>query len=616
MKKVLTKIQLPEFPIEYEGLVFPKPCGTVAGVVSTLPETVLRLARTGAFGFITTKSTGPKRPGNQEPIIGVPSPGSLQNAVGLSNAGVDEYSEEMKPVFAELAQLEFPPVIDISIFEDYTTVERWVYTAKKMVDAATSSGFKRIIIEPNFSCPHSKGYGTDVKASCAAGVIDDFEIRTKIVEEVKNAVKVPVFPKFGPWDTQVVKDLTVGLDNCGASGFVASNTDLIYWPDPYDGYPIITNGMGGSSGNMLLGKSILTCKTIAENTKKPLIAMGGIHSIWEVAQYKRVCGDKIIGYGIGTGTAGMNTPVLTEFFNRMDFDYKNKTDTASKLLDTRKLMDYEPFVITKTESHGEKTKTFCLEPLRKGLILGANVGQFYFVGTYRNTQEKGWVFEEKPFSVAGTDPLKFVIKDRGLLTHELLKLKEEDRVKIKGIKNKKRFEAYGNGLPEPVSYLIAGGTGVAPINFAAEWIHPKSTIFYGAETEKELVLLDELKKNSKELVIATMDGSYKDGYTGTVVDVLKQYKIPKYANVFVCGPELMMKEAIEVLHKKGLNLDNIYCSIERQCECGIGICGKCGFDGDRICVDGPIYTARQLIEEHQSFGNWKRNKQGSKETFK
>ncbi|MCL1599830.1 MAG: Ni/Fe hydrogenase subunit gamma, partial [Actinomycetia bacterium] len=35
--------------------------------------------------------------------------------------------------------------------------------------------------------------------------------------------------------------------------------------------------------------------------------------------------------------------------------------------------------------------------------------------------------------------------------------------------------------------------------------------------------------------------------------------------------------------------DNIYLSLERNMECGIGLCGHCQFGSDFVCTDGPVF---------------------------
>ena len=98
------------------------------------------------------------------------------------------------------------------------------------------------------------------------------------------------------------------------------------------------------------------------------------------------------------------------------------------------------------------TKTFMLDKK-----LDAKPGQFVML----------WLpgIGEKPISISFNNPLELTVKKFGPFTTELFKLKSGDSVWARG--------PYGNSFLDFVDdnskkYLIAGGTGAAPLKFLVE----------------------------------------------------------------------------------------------------------------------------------------------------
>jgi dihydroorotate dehydrogenase electron transfer subunit len=36
-------------------------------------------------------------------------------------------------------------------------------------------------------------------------------------------------------------------------------------------------------------------------------------------------------------------------------------------------------------------------------------------------------------------------------------------------------------------------------------------------------------------------------------------------------------------------------SIERYMKCGVGVCGSCAIDGKLCCVDGPVFSGKEVL---------------------
>ena len=61
----------------------------------------------------------------------------------------------------------------------------------------------------------------------------------------------------------------------------------------------------------------------------------------------------------------------------------------------------------------------------------------------------------------------------------------------------------------------------------------------------------------------------------------------------LCGPELMMRFSGGA-RLAGLRPDRLWVSMERNMQCGIGLCGHCQFGPTLVCRDGPVFRRGQL----------------------
>jgi dihydroorotate dehydrogenase electron transfer subunit len=51
-------------------------------------------------------------------------------------------------------------------------------------------------------------------------------------------------------------------------------------------------------------------------------------------------------------------------------------------------------------------------------------------------------------------------------------------------------------------------------------------------------------------------------------------------------------------------------SLERFMKCGIGVCDSCSMSGKRVCMDGPVFTDRQ-VNDLKEFGKLHRDRSGT-----
>ena len=141
--------------------------------------------------------------------------------------------------------------------------------------------------------------------------------------------------------------------------------------------------------------------------------------------------------------------------------------------------------------------------------------------------------------------------------------------------------------------------GIAPLLFLAEQLHRD-----GRETENDHVLLgactkDELTPLDDDFAalgctvqLATDDGSA--GYKGFIPDLL-DFILPEMAQVYTCGPHLMMKNVVRRCRQAEVNCQ---VSLETHMACGIGACRGCAVNGKRgmvhVCQHGPVFKAEHL----------------------
>ena len=213
---------------------------------------------------------------------------------------------------------------------------------------------------------------------------------------------------------------------------------------------------------------------------------------------------------------------------------------------------------------------------------------------------------EKPISISFSNPMELTVKKFGPFTTELFKLKPGSNVWARG--------PYGNSFLDFVDdnskkYIIAGGTGAAPLKFLVESLKhggEKPTVFLGVRNRESLLFEDHFRKFA-ELLIATSDGSY--GNKGLTTDLFdRTVDLKENSQFFICGPEKMMIIAAQRAAKY-TSPKNIILSMERYMKCGCGVCGGCEINGLRVCVDGPIFSYNSLLA-CSDFGRKKRNKNG------
>ena len=84
---------------------------------------------------------------------------------------------------------------------------------------------------------------------------------------------------------------------------------------------------------------------------------------------------------------------------------------------------------------------------------------------------------------------------------------------------------------------------------------------------------------------------------GLIPNVLRELKpSPDNTVAVLVGPPIMIKFTLQALDELGFSHENVFTSLEKRMKCGIGICGRCGIGGKYVCLDGPVFSQKQLDE--------------------
>ncbi len=192
----------------------------------------------------------------------------------------------------------------------------------------------------------------------------------------------------------------------------------------------------------------------------------------------------------------------------------------------------------------------------------------------------------------------------------------------------------GNGfvVPDRIRQVlvIGGGIGVAPLFpliQALKHYQIEQTVLLGARSADFIIGSGQLASLGVHVELATEDGSM--GAKGLVTDLAeKLINLVQPDYFFACGPNPMLKELLKLTRRFGIDGQ---VSLEEQMGCGVGAClacvcktvvgrqspvvsekekaaaggkrkaigetkdGEAGFEYKKVCTDGPVFTAGEVI---------------------
>ena len=205
--------------------------------------------------------------------------------------------------------------------------------------------------------------------------------------------------------------------------------------------------------------------------------------------------------------------------------------------------------------------------------------------------------ERMPLTIAEADPVKgtitLVVQKVGLSSTRLCELNEGDYITdvVGPLGKATHIENFGTVV------CAGGGVGVAPMLPIVQALKAagNKVITVLAGRSKDLIILEnEMRASSDEVIIMTDDGSYgkKGLVTEGIEEVIKREKVDK---CFAIGPAIMMKFVCLLTKKYDIPTD---VSLNTIMVDGTGMCGACritvGGKTKFVCVDGPEFDGHQV----------------------
>lgn len=203
-----------------------------------------------------------------------------------------------------------------------------------------------------------------------------------------------------------------------------------------------------------------------------------------------------------------------------------------------------------------------------------------------------------------TGELFFLYQVKGKGTALLSQMRPGDYVDLMGPLGNGFSLKKGNGL----YVLVGGGIGIAPLLSVAQDIKKQGfeiVTLLGAQSRSHVYVEDDFRLYSDQIFIWTVDGS--SGLKGLVTHMLPEViRTCNINQILTCGPHGMLKEVA-----RQAVAANIPCqvSLEEKMGCGVGACLSCAcaikvpedsaFTYKKVCVDGPVFEAEEVIWDEE-----------------
>jgi NAD(P)H-flavin reductase len=194
---------------------------------------------------------------------------------------------------------------------------------------------------------------------------------------------------------------------------------------------------------------------------------------------------------------------------------------------------------------------------------------------------------------------EYTIRRAGAITTALTRLRPGDQLWVRG----------PFGVPWDLDLdgrnvvIAAGGLGLAPLRSAVYEILRHRDRFgevvavIGGRSPELLLFADEYAawRSGGIRIAATIDRA-ADGWGGRVGFVPEIVRTvteeldldPGATSALVCGPDVMMQLVAETLVERGVPAEQVQLTLERNMQCGNGLCGHCQLGSIIVCRDGPV----------------------------
>lgn len=202
----------------------------------------------------------------------------------------------------------------------------------------------------------------------------------------------------------------------------------------------------------------------------------------------------------------------------------------------------------------------------------------------------------RPFSIAGTDSetLRICYDIRGKGTKWMADQTVGTKVSVLG--------PLGNGYSiyeNKKVLLVGGGTGIYSLLSLSAKYGVNSVATLGFRNAELVNMVSDFEKFGSRISIITDDGS--SGRKGFVTDLVREELEKGNVDlIYTCGPTVMMANVAKIANEFGIECQ---VSMEERMGCGIGACQACvcktvaenGTDYKRVCVDGPVFNAKEIV---------------------
>lgn len=244
--------------------------------------------------------------------------------------------------------------------------------------------------------------------------------------------------------------------------------------------------------------------------------------------------------------------------------------------------------IVKKEQLSEKV--FCFEVEAPLIARSCRPGNFIIVRVDKRS-------ERVPYTIAKADAekgtLTMVIQEVGMSSTKFCRLNVGDSVNdiVGPLGSPSKIQNYGTVI------CAGGGIGIAailPILTALKKAGNRVISVLAGRTKELVIMVDDVKAYSDEVIIMTDDGSLgqKGLVTVGVEQVIQREHVDK---VLAIGPPMMMKFTSLMARKYGIPND---VSLNTIMVDGTGMCGACrltiGGKTKFVCIDGPEFDGDQV----------------------
>jgi anaerobic sulfite reductase subunit B len=157
--------------------------------------------------------------------------------------------------------------------------------------------------------------------------------------------------------------------------------------------------------------------------------------------------------------------------------------------------------------------------------------------------------------------------------------------------------------------VVAGGIGLAPLRGAIRDLAGRRRrragrvfVLVGMRSPAQILFPDDLaawrRAGIHVGVAVDVAAPGWHGSVGVVTVLLSEAPFePAGAVALLCGPEIMMRFVARQLVDGGVDPSRIKVSLERNMQCGVGLCGHCQLGPLLLCRDGPVVPYGGVADE-------------------